>query len=286
MERTTIPTSSPPPAQAGDWGGIVFRNDLDIADANRSVYEQQGIFLNYVNHAQMIYGGGSVMINGMSQVVTPVHMTDARPTVTFNTITKSSDAAMSANPDSFEEDNFHAPKFQGIPFTSDYGRIGPEIHHNTLVENSLNGLFIRVSTPAGQGIEKLTKSGRWNDTDIVHIVAENLIIEGQAGGPILEEEAPPVNLVTLEAVPGGTLDPNRYEYKIVFVDANGNEGPPSNATRSVDVTAVSRRGRAAQSATDLSGPTLRGAAHLSCRRRHGALRVGRSDQCRGYRLLR
>ena len=112
---------------------------------------------------------------------------------------------MSANPDSFEEDNFHAPKFQGISFTSDYDRVGPEIHNNTLVENSLNGLFIRVTTPAGQDIEKLTKSARWDDTDIVHIVAENLTIDGQAGGPILEQSPPPVNLVTLQAVPGGTL---------------------------------------------------------------------------------
>ena len=153
------PDTSPPAARAGDWGGIIFRNDLDIADAQRLVYEQQGIFLNYVNNAEMNYGGGSVIINGVSQVVTPVYMIDARPTVTFNTITKSSDAAMSANPDSFEEDNFHAPKFQGISFTSDYDRVGPEIHNNTLVENSLNGLFIRVSTPAGTGHREIDQVG-------------------------------------------------------------------------------------------------------------------------------
>ncbi|MHB8969228.1 MAG: choice-of-anchor L domain-containing protein [Pirellulaceae bacterium] len=232
------PDTSPPAARAGDWGGIIFRNDLDIADSQRLVYEQQGIFLNYVNNAAINFGGGSVTISGVSQVVTPVYMVDARPTVIFNRITKSSDAAMSANPDSFEEDNFHAPKFQGISFTSDYDRVGPEIHNNTLVENSLNGLFIRVSTPAGQGIEKLTKSARWDDTDIVHIVAENLTIEGQPGGPVLELSAPPVNLVVLQAVSGGSLAVDDYEYKIVFVDQAGNEGPASDATRRVTVSDV------------------------------------------------
>ncbi len=226
---------SPPDALPGDWGGIVFRSDLDIADANRRIYSQDGIFLNYVNHAVMTYGGGDVMINGRSESVAPLQMIDERPTLTFNTIANSSFVAMSANPDSFEEDNFHAPKFQAVPFTSDYSRIGPEIHHNTLVENSLNGLFIRMTTPAGGATETLTKSARWDDTDMVHIVSENLVIEGQPGGPILEESAPPVAVVTLEAVPGGTLD-GTYEYKIVFVDAVGNGGPPSDATASVDAT--------------------------------------------------
>lgn len=234
------PDSSPSVAQPGDWGGVVFRSDLDIADANRTVYGQRGIFINYVNHAAMTYGGGEVMVEGRSQTVAPLQMIDERPSLTFNTISLSAEMAMSANPDSFEEDNFHAPKFQesqAAPFTSDYSRVGPEIHHNTLVENSLNGLFIRITTPAGQETELLTKSARWNDTDIVHIVAENLTIQGQPGGPILEQTAPPVAIVTLEAVPGGTLDPGFYEYKLVYVDAEGNEGPPSDVTRSVEVTA-------------------------------------------------
>ncbi len=232
------PDQAPPAALPGDWGGVVFRSDLDIADANRLVYGQEGIFINYVNHAQMTFGGGEVMINGISQIVAPLQMIDERPTLTFNTIRRSANMAMSANPDSFEEDNFHAPKFQAVSFTSDYDRVGPEIHHNTLVENSMNGLFIRISTLAGQDLETLTKSARWDDTDITHIVSENLIIQGQPGGPILEDAAPPVNLVTLEAVPGGTLAPGPYEYKIVFVDADGNEGPSSDPTASVVVSAV------------------------------------------------
>ena len=63
-------------------------------------------------------------------------------------------------------------------------RIGPEIHHNTLQNNSINGLFIRISTPAGNDLRPMTVSGRWNDTDIVHVVSENLVIQGTPGGPM------------------------------------------------------------------------------------------------------
>ncbi|MGM0486523.1 MAG: choice-of-anchor L domain-containing protein [Planctomycetota bacterium] len=230
------PQQSPPEPARGDWGGIVFRGDLDLSDSNRRVLGQDGIFLNYVNHADMTYGGGEVVIDGREQAVAPLQMVDERPTLTFNTISMSSDMAMSATPNSFEEDNFHSPKFQAIPFTSDYSRVGPEIHGNTLVENSLNGLFIRVATPAGREIETVTKSTRWDDTDITHIVSENLAIQGRPGGPILEQKAPPVATVVLEATEGGTLEPGSYEYKLVYVDEDGNEGPPSNATRRVEVT--------------------------------------------------
>ena len=57
----------------------------------------------------MRYGGGNVTVNSVQQVVDPVHMIDARPTISYNTIRLSADAAMSANPDSFEETNFAAP---------------------------------------------------------------------------------------------------------------------------------------------------------------------------------
>lgn len=238
MGKGANPDTAPPAAQPGDWGGIVFRNDLDIADSNRLQYEQEGIFLNYVNNADMRFGGGSVFINGVAQSIAPVFMIDARPTLSFNTITTSSGAAMSANPDSFQEDNFHAPQYQGLPFTSDYSRVGPEIHHNTLTGNSLNGLFIRVSTAAGESIERLTKSARWDDTDIVHIVSENLIIDGQAGGPLLEDVAPPVNIVKADAVAGGTLAPGDYSYKLVYVDRDGNEGPASDPIGPVAISAA------------------------------------------------
>src|SRR5690606_24215853 len=108
------------------------------------------------------YGGGSVSINGVETVVTPIYMTEARPTLTFNTITLSADAVMSADPNSFEETNFHAPQYQQSgTFRLDYDRVGPDIYGNRLFvtegvgqfatsrANSLNGLFIRVATQAG-----------------------------------------------------------------------------------------------------------------------------------------
>lgn len=58
----------------GDWGGILYRNDVD-ASAGRRNLEDEGIFLNYVNHADMRYGGGgNVFIDSIQQVVNPVQM--------------------------------------------------------------------------------------------------------------------------------------------------------------------------------------------------------------------
>ncbi len=173
--------------RAGDWGGIVFAADLD-ATAGRFNYEDQSIFLNYVNHANIQYAGGSVTIDSVSQVNAPIEIRDARPTVTFNRITRSAEAAVSATPDSFEETNFHSSEFQTVEFVSDYTRIGPDIYGNTLFDNSFNGLFIRTVTEAGQDLRPMTVSGRWNDTDITHVLAENLILQGQTGNALLDED--------------------------------------------------------------------------------------------------
>ena len=35
----------------------------------------------------------------------------------------------------------------------------------------------------------MTVSGRWDDTDLVHVVAENLLIEGRPGGPLLSADS-------------------------------------------------------------------------------------------------
>ena len=82
---------------------------LTAQDRNRFNYEAAGIFLNHVNYADMRFGGGSVVINGLPQVVAPIEMLDSRPTLTFNRITFSADAAMAASPNSFAETNFHEP---------------------------------------------------------------------------------------------------------------------------------------------------------------------------------
>ncbi len=168
--------------RSGDWGGIKFRNDVD-KEEGRFTDESAGNFINYVNHADMRFGGGLVTLDGIQAPVTPIDMDTVRPTISFNSITQSSDAAMAANPDAFEETNFNTFEFQSTPFTSDYTRIGPDIHGNRLTDNSINGLFVRINTGAGSVREELTVSGRWDDTDIVHVLAENMTVRGGVGGP-------------------------------------------------------------------------------------------------------
>ena len=153
-------------------------------------------------------------------------------------ITNSQDSAVSASPDSFEEFTFHSPKFQdgAAGFTSDYVRVGPEIHGNILLNNSNNALFVRVSTAAGGSTQKLTVAGRFDDTDIVHVVAQNLQIQGTPGGPILDQVQVSVNLTTLTARTGGTLPAGLYNYIVVATDDNAAEGPSSLGNTTVSLT--------------------------------------------------
>jgi hypothetical protein len=183
-QATGIDTDPLPstPAQ-GDWGGILYRNDIDNA-GGRFNYENEGIFLNYVNNTLFQYGGGSVVIGSVPQTVTPVHMVDARPEVSWNTIRFSAVAGLSANPNSFEETNFNDPRYQSTAYTADYDRVGPDIHRNTLVNNTLNGLLVRVIVAANGTFDGLTVAGRFDDSDIVHIVQNTLQIRGTAGGPV------------------------------------------------------------------------------------------------------
>ncbi len=117
------------PAARGDWGGILFRSDVD-ASQERFDYENSGIFLNYVNQADFRYGGGTVTVDAIQARVNPITMINARPTVSFNSISLGADAAISANPNAFLETTFHEPEFQESLFTSDYSRIGPDIQGN------------------------------------------------------------------------------------------------------------------------------------------------------------
>ncbi len=222
---------------AGDWGGIDFRNRIDSQDEARKNFERIGQFLNWVSHADLRFGGGQVVVDGVSQVITPVQMIDSRPAVVFSQITTSADAAMSATPNSFRESNFHTPDEQrALAFTADYSRVGPEIHGNTITGNSLNGLQVRVRT-TGETLDAMTVSGRFDDTDIVHIVPENLTIAGTAGGFISDTNAPPTTIVTLTSTTGGTLAAGTYRYRLTYVDSSGNESPASNPTQPITVVA-------------------------------------------------
>ncbi|GAB5405863.1 MAG: hypothetical protein Aurels2KO_40940 [Aureliella sp.] len=237
------PSTTPTP---GDWGGISYRRDVDI-QAGRRDLEHEGIFLQHVSHADIRWGGGTVIVDAVQQTVNPIQMLNTRPTITDNIIRGSSNAAMSALPNSFEETNFQEPRFQADgAFTSDYDRVGPEIRRNTLLGNSVNGLFIRVDTPADGSTQTLTVPGRIDDIDIVHLLTENVEVTGVAGGSLLDSTTPPVGLVSAQANVGGTLAPGLYNYKMTFVDRNGYESVPSDPTNTLEILA-------GQDAVDLAG---------------------------------
>ncbi|MDM4016262.1 GEVED domain-containing protein [Roseiconus lacunae] len=221
----------------GDWGGIDFRGDLDLADELRNNPEDAGIFANHVQFANIRYGGGLVPIGGDSAVVSPINMSMTRATVINSTITDSSDAAMSATPDTFREDRFTDPKYQDSGrFTSDYTRVGPEIHGNTIIDNSINGLFIRLRQRSGEELESITRATRFDDTDITHVLTENLVIAGTPGGAIVQSGAPSSFLVRLsEVVGGGGIDAGEYVYRLTNVSEEGLESAASDATVSVVV---------------------------------------------------
>ena len=255
---------------AGDWGGVVFRPDSDL--------EEVGVFLNIVNQANITFGGGGVFVESNDDVFSPIHVVDARPTISFNTITQSADSAISADPSSFGDqirrglvialDNANIADGDTITLTDDIGvevvfefeagggvappnvavaigatdddtianlitqvnglfgfranlvqvegtsrielervvevddsgslgielldlfdrdatlnRIGLDVHGNTLIGNSLNGLFVRVATNPGDPIDVIDMTARFNDTDVTHIITESVQIVGSAGGP-------------------------------------------------------------------------------------------------------
>ncbi len=228
---------NPPAAAPGDWGGLIYRRDLDQAQGRRNL-EDEGIFLQRVNHAEIVYGGGTnIVIDSKQQLVNPIQIVNMRPTVTFNEITRSADAAISAAPDSFEETSYQEPRFQQAgAFTADYGRVGPEIHDNLLLENSINGLFIRITTTPTEEPKQLTVSGRFDDTDVVHYFAENLVLASSPGGTIEDGVAPSLGLVSGRGFSGGTLAADTYFYKLTFVDRDGFESLESPDTFQINIT--------------------------------------------------
>ncbi len=230
-------SGSPAP---GNWGGLIFRRDFDQAEG-RSDLEDEGIFLQTVNHADIRYGGGAnILIESVQQAVNPIQMVNLRPNVLFNKISNSANAAMSAAPDSFEETSYQEPRFQAaLPFTADYNRVGPDIKRNLLNDNSINGLFIRVSTTSTSVPSKLTVAGRFDDIDIVHYIAENVIIAGTPGGSIQDNIRPDVSAVAAQSISGGSLPAGTYNYKVTFVDEFGFESLDSAATTSITVAANS-----------------------------------------------
>ena len=225
----------------GQWGGIEIRNDVD-RDQGRHEPEMDGIFLNYIAQADIRYGGGIVGQGSLGHVVNPIHLTSARPTLLSNRISQSSDAGISADPNSFEETLFTESRFQfaGL-FTPDYSRIGPDIRSQLISESSTNGLFIRIDTLPGQKLKTLSVAARLDDTDLVYVLGENLIIEGTPGGALQDSTRPDVSLVSLTRSVGGSLTASAtYNYQITNFDREGNEGLPSSVALTATLAGANR----------------------------------------------
>ncbi len=231
-----------PVASDGNWGGLIFRRDFDDADGRFNL-EDEGIFLQVVNHADIRFGGGSnILINSVQQTVNAIQMVDMRPTVTFNRLTNNASAAMSASPNAFLETRFQEPKFQQAgAFTADYLRVGPDVKQNLVVDNSINGLFIRTERGANQPARQITVAARIDDVDIVHYIAENIVIAGQPGGPIQDGFKPDLSRAGVQTTGGGLLPVGDFQYRIAFVDPSGFESLASDPSPVATTTASARQ---------------------------------------------
>ncbi len=225
-----------PQPQAGDWGGIDLRGDIDYANSSRRNRENEGVFLNHIQFADIRYGGGQVSVDGRQVVVSPIDMALTRATVTNSRISRSADAAIAATPDTFRETRYDEAVFQqNTPFTPAITRIGPDIHGNTIVDNSINGLFVRVTTRTGGTLQPLTSAARFDDTDIVHVLTENLVVQGTAGGPVAAAQAPSSLLIQAQGLAGGgAVAAGSYVYRLAFSSATS-ESTASTATAPVEL---------------------------------------------------
>jgi hypothetical protein len=73
----------------GQWGGLVLRKDSDAASKKA--------FVNTISQADIRYGGGVVSVDSKSESFAPIQLESTRPTIAFNTITKSAGAAIAGS---------------------------------------------------------------------------------------------------------------------------------------------------------------------------------------------
>ncbi len=257
-----------PNARPGDWGGIDLRGDLDGADESRRNRESEGVFLNHIQYADMRFGGGSVSIGGQSVAVSPIDMAVTRATIINSRIADSADAAIAATPATFAETRFTDNLFQGGgEFTPDYTRVGPDLRGNVVVDNTFNGLFIRVRTRTGDELQTLSTAARFDDTDITHILTENLIVQGTPGGPLLVSTAPSSLLVQSSFTDAGDVPEGIYTYRITNVTAEGLESAASDLTVPFQLIGTSD-GRGGIQLNQL--PTIRSGSEFVSRRLYRA----------------
>ncbi|MBA2115060.1 GEVED domain-containing protein [Bremerella alba] len=232
-------------AGPGNWGGILFNQEVD-REQLRGTYEDAGIFLNSVIGAEFRYAGGITEVDGADVSLAPIYMEESRPTINYNIIRLSSGAALSADPNSFEESNYTV--YNGAPasFTPDVSRIGPDIFGNRIVQNSTNGMLVRILSSAGAPLEELTVAARFDDTDIVYVIQEALHISSTPGGPTttgeLEIKVPHLSGVTVGSqlvivATSDTVDPNTGDFVERTLTIEFVNGTPVSSTND-DVGAV------------------------------------------------
>lgn len=258
--------------KAGDWGGIVLTNvkehDYNASEAAKTsgkvkILEDEGVFLNYIGFTDISYGGGEVNVNGIKSTYAPVYLDEARPTILSNTITSSMTAAISADPNSFEESHFYGQQLDGTWFTADYDRVGPAIHNNMLVKthnvktidkatgtigfeqvtstNSINGMALRTVTPNSSEITKMEVAGRFDDWDIAHVIQEDLIIAGNTGGA--EMYTDPNGITTFNVRSSGSLRINdkvlvKLAYSRIELESNANMIAEATAGNEITFTSL------------------------------------------------
>ena len=131
--------------RAGDWGGIVMRSYDEAIAANQVQFPVDGITqgingpaisgdddgMSIINNATIQYGGGPVP-EGSSNFYSAITLYNARPAITNDKIANNGqtgglEAAIGADMDSFRQDD---------------EAWGPLIRRTTVINNSLNGIWL------------------------------------------------------------------------------------------------------------------------------------------------
>ncbi len=146
-------------------------------------------------------------------------------------------------------------------YYADYTRIGPKIYGNSLTQNSLNGLYIAIETSSqtGRVLDELTVTGRIANTDIVHILTETLVINGNPGGmsgSVGSPQSRPSGSLIIDPGTVFKLSGGRFETEVGgTLIAEGNVNRPIIFTSLYD----DRYGRSGSSDTSNNGnPSLQG----------------------------
>lgn len=217
-------------ASPGNWGGILFNQEVD-REQLRGSFADSGIFLNSVIGAEFRYAGGITEVDGADVSLAPIYLEESRPTINYNIIRLSAGAALSADPNSFEESNYTV--YNGAPaaFTPDITRVGPDIFGNRVVNNSTNGMLVRISSSPGQPIEEMTVAGRFDDTDMVYVIQEALHINSTPGGAYTDTQDA-IKVTHLSGIKVGSYfrfialaDNNPYAYRTLVIQfVEGGQG--------------------------------------------------------------